>query len=960
MQSKQAGPYGRVFKTILQAILPALAFILLIALGVAAPENSSYLAAAKPGQQEKISKTTVHKNQGCLACHGEESFSTERDGKTVSLYVDEVRFSGSVHVSLACVNCHEDLAGSDGEHGVPVKPVNCGTCHAKAKAKVDESLHGKALARGDTLAPRCSNCHGEHDILPVRDIRSRVTPLNVPFVCGSCHSEGTKVQSQRQIHQDHILDNYSESIHAEGLYKKGLNVSATCVSCHGSHLILSHTDSRSTISKANVVGTCEKCHSQIEKVHRKVIQGELWKKSPESVPVCIECHQPHKARKVFYEQGVADLDCLYCHGKPDFKSPRDGRALYVNAEQIKGSMHTKVACAQCHNQVNPSANRACETITKKVDCSICHAGQVEQYQVSTHGKLHSQDNPNAPICADCHGTHGVLGKKDINSPTFPTNVPGLCGYCHGENGKAAVRHTEGEQQIHKHYVESIHGKGLLKSGLVVTAMCTNCHTAHRELPASDPQSSVNPANVASTCAQCHKGVYEKYATSVHALKVEDEKKLKLPSCNNCHSAHAIRRTDQDKFRLEIMDSCGGCHQKIAETYFDTFHGKVSELGGAKTAKCHDCHGTHDILPILNPASHLSRNNIVATCQKCHPMATRQFAGYLTHATHHDPERYPWIFWTFWAMTTLLVTTFVVSGVHTFLWLPRSLQTRRDHPPAEYDPNEKQYVRFKLLHRVLHATMVVSFLTLATTGMTLKFSYMSWAVFLSRFLGGTGTTGFLHRFAATLLVGVFCVHIWDLLKRRKSEFGGFKQMLLGPDSMLPGLKDLRELIGTVKWYLAMGPRPQYGRWTYWEKFDYFAVFWGIAVIGSSGLMLWFPEFFTHLFPGWFINVATIIHSDEALLAAGFIFTIHFFNTHFRPEKFPMDTVVFTGRMSLDEFKRERPAEYEKVLASGELEKYLDDPLPPKFMRAIKIFGWSALIIGISLVIGIIYSMLFAYR
>ena len=126
------------------------------------------------------------------------------------------------------------------------------------------------------------------------------------------------------------------------------------------------------------------------------------------------------------------------------------------------------------------------------------------------------------------------------------------------------------------------------------------------------------------------------------------------------------------------------------------------------------------------------------------------------------------------------------------------------------------------------------------------------------------------------------------------------------------------------------------------------------------MLWFPEAFTHFLPGWVINVATIIHSDEALLAAGFIFTIHFFNTHFRPEKFPMDTVIFTGRMSLEELKRERPAEYEALVASGELEKRLADPMPPEMVRAIKIFAWIALIVGMSLVVGIIYAMIFVYK
>ena len=114
-------------------------------------------------------------------------------------------------------------------------------------------------------------------------------------------------------------------------------------------------------------------------------------------------------------------------------------------------------------------------------------------------------------------------------------------------------------------------------------------------------------------------------------------------------------------------------------------------------------------------------------------------------------------------------------------------------------------------------------------------------------------------------------------------------------MVPTWRDVREFSATMTWFFGRGPRPRYGRWTYWEKFDYFAVFWGVMIIGSSGLLLWFPEFFTHVLPGWTINVATIIHSEEALLAAGFIFTIHFFNGHLRPEKFPMDPVVFTGRM-----------------------------------------------------------------
>jgi len=151
----------------------------------------------------------------------------------------------------------------------------------------------------------------------------------------------------------------------------------------------------------------------------------------------------------------------------------------------------------------------------------------------------------------------------------------------------------------------------------------------------------------------------------------------LPVCSDCHTAHSIRRTDEDAFRLDIMAKCGRCHEEIAKTYFDTYHGKVSRLGYAKTAKCYDCHGAHDVLPVADPRSRLSRANVTATCQKCHAGATRRFAGYLTHATHHDPRKYPFLFYTFWGMTALLVGTFVVSGLHTLLWIPRAFQMRRE-------------------------------------------------------------------------------------------------------------------------------------------------------------------------------------------------------------------------------------------------------------------------------------------
>ena len=273
----------------------------------------------------------------------------------------------------------------------------------------------------------------------------------------------------------------------------------------------------------------------------------------------------------------------------------------------------------------------------------------------------------------------------------------------------------------------------------------------------------------------------------------------------------------------------------------------------------------------------------------------------------------------------------------------------------------QFERFTLLNRTLHVLMIISFMSLALTGMTLKFSYTGWAAVLSRMLGGYETAGFIHRAAAVTMFGIFVTHLWDLNRRRRAEYGGSPwRMLTGPDTMLFTRRDLRELAASLKWFVGAGPRPRYGRWTYWEKFDYFAVFWGIFVIGSTGLMLWFPVFFTRFLPGWLINVATIIHSDEALLATGFIFTIHFFNTHFRPDRFPMDPVIFTGRMSVAEFKEDRPREYEELARTGELEKHLVDPLDPHMVRVMRIFGFTALAIGLGLILAIIWTQLFGYR
>jgi len=910
-------------------------------------------ASAAPQDEEEL----------CLECHADpEMFEGVEDA--ARYLVDPQVYATSVHgeQELFCIDCH--LNREDIPHTGPREAVLCGDCHSDQADDHARSLHGQAAARGDPLAPGCSDCHGTHDILSHTDQRSRTRVMNIPFLCGECHHEGTPVSRRLDIPQDRILENYSLSIHGEGLYRQGLTVSAVCTSCHTSHLILPHTDPESSIHRDAVATTCTQCHGRIAEVHLQVIEGERWETEPDVIPACIDCHAPHRIRRVYYETGAATEDCMDCHADPNLTGTSQGEAmsLYVDVEAHNTSAHASVACAQCHTGVSTALARPCAAISAPVECASCHENQSEDYSASVHGRLRAQGDTAAPACLDCHEKHATQTQYSPTSHTFPRNVPELCAHCHRQGEEAAVRILhDGDFTPVESYEMSIHGKGLYESGLLVTATCPDCHSAHRTLPADDPESTVHNDNIPATCGGCHHGIEQEFMQSVHSpTEGEIDDTNLLPTCEDCHSSHTISRTDLSDFRLTMMDQCGGCHADEAETFFDTFHGKVSRLGDAAAAKCYDCHGTHGIQPISDPRSMLSRRNIVETCSACHSGANIRFTGYLTHATHHDPERYPFLYWAFWAMTTLLVGTLSFASLHTAAWLwrlARSPEARASHQVKE---GEKLFRRFTSFQRGLHISMMLSFFTLALTGMILKFSYMGWAQTAAWAVGGFQTTGVLHRLGAVALLAVSVAHLGDQKRRKRKSGLTWWQYISAPDNLLFNWSDIGEFFGSVKWFLGFGPRPHYGRYTYWEKFDYFAVFWGMVVIGLTGLLLWFPEVFTLVMPGRFINVATIIHSDEALLAVAFIFTIHFFNTHFRPDKFPMDPVMFTGRVPLEELKRDKPREYEELVESGRLDDYMVRPYPPHLVRFYKAFGFFALFVGLTVIVLIIYSMLFAYR
>jgi cytochrome b subunit of formate dehydrogenase len=634
-----------------------------------------------------------------------------------------------------------------------------------------------------------------------------------------------------------------------------------------------------------------------------------------------------------------DEACLACHTQ---KQPR------ADAKLLQDSAHGKLECGECHpgREKHPHPSEP-----KKVNCKTCHADAAKAFSKSIHFELAKKGAPDMPDCASCHGTHNIFKRTDVRSLVGHFQVDETCLKCHTDQVIKSRHADMPNPEVILQYRQSIHGRGVHVKGLLVSATCTDCHGSHTIRPKSDPTSTVNRSNVPNTCKQCHLGIFSDFERSVHGQlwKAGD---ARGPVCSICHKAHDIKDAKTSGFRLAISDQCGRCHEDKARTYRDTFHGKATSLGYVVAAKCSDCHTAHYNLPKDNPQSTVHKDNLVATCGTCHPDSSANFVQYDPHLNSESKKDSALTFYVSEFMKWLLIGTFSFFGIHTLLWLQRSIVAvaRKEVPVL---PDDEKYVRrFSKGDVALHVIVVITFLTLVLTGIPLKYHYTNWAKALGGFLGGVEVCRFIHRLCALATISYFLLHVgWlarEVVWRRRLDLLG------GPNSMIPRPQDLKDLFNNLRWFLYAGPRPHFDRWTYFEKFDYFAVFWGVPVIGLSGLLMWFPGIFSKFLPGVFFNIASIVHAEEALLAAGFIFVFHFYHNHMRLENFPIDTSIFTGRLALSRFKEERALEYARLSRDNRLHELLLEPPTAAERRKSKLFGYTALAIGLVLVIAVVSS------
>ena len=614
---------------------------------------------------------------------------------------------------------------------------------------------------------------------------------------------------------------------------------------------------------------------------------------------------------------VRDLSsqtCMGCHGKAGLAAPgADGkpRPLHVLGDKFVKSVHGKRNCVECHADITEIPHKT--GATHKVNCVNCHDALWKSAKTENRTKEHAR--------------LGVV-----------------------------------VDQI-DHYMKSVHARANRDNQARANAVCHDCHAPHYVYPKGSAERAEWRATLPDVCGKCHAKERAEYAKSVHGKAALNDKNPKAAICSDCHSSHDVADPAKDGAKLAITRNCGNCHANSLKSYAGTYHGQVNTLGYAYTAKCFDCHGSHGILEVNDPKSRVHPDNRVGTCQKCHAGATKGFASFEPHGTPHDFARYPIIWLASKFLLLMIAGTFVFFWSHTALWFYREYKERKARLARPYVRSGelgdvrfkgKQYQRFPVVWRFAHLLFALSLMILVLTGMSVLYAETQWAQAVVHAIGGPKVAAVIHRTFAVLFLVVFVGHVIHLVFHAVHRRGSFEWF--GPDSLAPRPQDLKDILAMFRWFIGQGPRPVFDRWTYWQKFDYWAPFSVVLIVSACGIMLWGSTTTAAYLPGWVLNLATIFHGEMAVLAVLFLFTVHFFNNHFRPDKFPLELVMFTGSMPLETFKREHRVEYNRLVAAGELEKHLVDAPSEPMTLGSKILGFALIAFGLLLLVLVLSGIL----
>ncbi len=669
--------------------------------------------------------------------------------------------------------------------------------------------------------------------------------------------------------------------------------------------------------------------------------------------------------------GQSSEICLACHGNRALTVQRQGKSvsLFVDSESMKGSVHAPLPCTICHVGLNPAALPhakimkpvQCQTchpasgIEKSVHapfaqcatchgthqilsskdpksatnrlnvsepCAQCHPVEGQQFAVSSHGLALKHGGKKSPSCIDCHGSHKIEHIASQESPLFKTKQAKVCLKCHLNDPE--VRKQVGTSPgFMEGYETSIHAVALA-SGKKNSATCSDCHGAHDSMKASSPSSRLSKWNIAGTCSRCHAEIAKIYNESIHGTSVR-QGRGESPTCTDCHGEHQILAPKDPRSpvspRNVSAQVCAGCHNSVRlnqkygmpserfNSFMDSYHGLASRAGSVEVANCASCHGIHNIKPSSDPTSTVNPANLAATCGRCHPGANRNFARGAVHVVNTRAAGGAVLYWIRAIYIVLIIV--VVGGMlaHNLLDFVQKARLRfamREGRLA-HEHGTTQYIRMSLNERIQHAVMFTTFILLVITGFILKFPDAWWVVPIRQLSEKFfEVRSLVHRVAGSLMIAISVYHLCYIFFTRRGR--GFLK------DIFPKWKDVPDAWTNLRYISGFSKnKPLFDRFGYIEKAEYWALVWGVLLMGATGIVMWFENYFIGLFTklGW--DIARTVHFYEACLATLAILVWHFYFVMFSPNIYPMNTAWFTGKISEEEMEEEHPLELSRMHA-----------------------------------------------
>ena len=603
---------------------------------------------------------------------------------------------------------------------------------------------------------------------------------------------------------------------------------------------------------------------------------------------------------------MSNEECLACHSDPTLtKDLGNGKTSSVHADPAKfeASVHGVFGCTDCHSDITGYPH---EPVPAKVDCSMCHADAVVAWENSLHAKAVKEGTARGAQCADCHGhPHEILSSSDPNSKTSHGKIPATCASCHAQ--KFIMDEAGLRTQSAVSYQDSVHGRAVAK-GSAKAAVCTDCHDYHAVRPANDPLSGIFKFNVGRTCGQCHSSVAAEYADSIHG-KALARGSWSSPVCTDCHGIHSISMTE-DANRGPSA-SCARCHEEVrlsdefgvpggrVASFESSYHGLARRMGSTVAADCASCHTAHAVLPSSDPNSAIHPQNLQKTCGQCHEGAAENFTRGKVHRVAGDVSDTPskiitWIRRIYIALIFLTIGMMLLHNI--LLWVRKAREARLRRGPTVERMTRNQ--------RLQHAALVLSFFVLVISGFALAWPE---SVFATVFGPNEWARRLAHRIAAVIMMGIGLYHLGYMFFTKEGR-QGLKDFWLR-------FSDLRDAMSAFGYGLGKRKdKPQFGRFSYAEKIEYWAMVWGTIVMGVTGLMIWYFVEVATWIPRWWIDVATTIHYYEAILATLAIIVWHFYQVIFDPDIYPMNWSWYDGKMSAEHYEEEHGRDHVKLSAA----------------------------------------------